>query len=124
MGRGRAGRGPNPKSTPKEIAGSHGHRSHGKSILWPALYEHLIAKGHTKQKAAMISNGLWRKKRGLPPKSVPGTKGKVKVAKMSPDSRSVHVPRAIGTVDLSGCSHKGKNAAHRLKKKRKKKKRR
>lgn len=73
--------GPSPKSTPKEIVGSHGHKTHGKSILWPALYEHLIAKGHTKRKAAMISNGQWRRKHGLPPKSVPGTKGKIRVAK-------------------------------------------
>lgn len=72
---------PNPKSTPKEIVGKHGHRPHGPSILWPALYEHLRAKGMTKTKAAMISNGMWRKKRGLPPKSVPGTKGKVKIGK-------------------------------------------
>jgi hypothetical protein len=70
---------PNPKSSPKEIVGKHGHRPHGPSILWPALYEHLKAKGMTKKKAAMISNGLWRKKRGLPPKSVPGTKGKARV---------------------------------------------
>lgn len=70
---------PNLKSTPKEIAGKHGHRPHGPSILWPALYEHLRAKGMTKTKAAMISNGMWRKKRGLPPKSVPGSKGKAKL---------------------------------------------
>ena len=76
-----AGHGPSPLSTPKEIAGSHGHRSHGKSIRWPALYEHLRAKGHSKRKAAMISNGMWRKKRGLPPKSVKGTKGMVGVNK-------------------------------------------
>lgn len=77
----RADRGPNPKSTPKEIAGKHGHKPHGKSILWPALYEHLRAKGMTKSKAAQISNGMWRKKRGLPPKSVPGSKGKVPIGK-------------------------------------------
>ena len=82
---------PNPKSTPKEIVGKHGHRSHGTSILWPALYEHLKAKGMTKSKAAQISNGMWRKKRGLPPKSVPGTKGKVKVAAMSSGGRSLSV---------------------------------
>lgn len=68
---------PSAKSSPKEIVGHHGHRPHGPSILWPALYEHLRAKGMTKAKAATISNGLWRKKHGLPPKSVPGTKGKV-----------------------------------------------
>lgn len=70
---------PSPLSSPKEIAGKHGHRPHGPSIRWPALYEHLKLKGMTKQKAAMISNGLWRKKHGLPPKSVKGTKGKVRV---------------------------------------------
>lgn len=73
--------GANPKSSPKEIVGSHGHRPHGPSILWPALYEHLKAKGMTKQKAAMISNGMWRRKHKLPPKSVPGTKGRVGVNK-------------------------------------------
>lgn len=70
---------PSELSTPKEIVGHHGHKPHGRSIRWPALYEHLRAKGYTKRKAAMISNGLWRKKRGLPPKSVKGTKGKVGV---------------------------------------------
>jgi hypothetical protein len=45
----------------------------------------------TKSKAAQISNGMWRKKRGLPPKSVPGTKGKVKVAAMSSGGRSLSV---------------------------------
>lgn len=58
---------PNPKSTPKEIVGSHGHRPHGPSILWPAMYEHLLARGMSKRKAAIISNGKWRDKRGLPP---------------------------------------------------------
>lgn len=72
---------PNPKSTPKEIVGSHGHRPAGTSILWPALYRHLRQKGMTKRKAAMISNGQWRKKRGLPPKSVPGSKGKIPIGK-------------------------------------------
>jgi hypothetical protein len=90
-GKGRNYKIPNPKSTPKEIAGKHGHRPHGTSILWPALYEHLKAKGMTKSKAAQISNGMWRKKRGLPPKSVPGTKGKVKVAGMSSGGRSLTV---------------------------------
>lgn len=78
---------PSPKSTPKEIVGKHGHRPHGPSILWPALYEHLRAKGMTKTKAAMISNGMWRKKRGLPPKSVPGSKGKAKLGGMAPKYR-------------------------------------
>lgn len=94
--KGRRGKGrnyhiPSPKSTPKEIVGKHGHRPHGTSILWPALYEHLKAKGMTKSKAAQISNGLWRKKRGLPPKSVKGTKGKVKIAAMSSGGRSLTV---------------------------------
>jgi hypothetical protein len=53
----------NPKSTPKEIHGSHGHRPHGKSILWPALYEHLRRKGKSKAAAAAISNSAWKKKR-------------------------------------------------------------
>lgn len=54
---------PNPKSTPKEIVGHHGHKPHGKSILWPAMYEHLRAKGMKKSKAAAISNAAWKKKR-------------------------------------------------------------
>jgi hypothetical protein len=82
-GRKSRSRRPNPKSTLKEIVGKHGHKPHGPSILWPALYEHLRADGMTKTKAAMISNGMWRKKRGLPPKSVPGTKGKVRVASLT-----------------------------------------
>jgi hypothetical protein len=87
---GRHSRRPNPLSSPKEIAGRHGHKPHGPSIRWPALYEHLKAKGYSKQKAAMISNGQWRKRHGLPPKSAPGSKGKVRVA-------------SVGTpVDLSG----------------------
>lgn len=56
-----------PFSTPKEITGSHGHKPHGKSIRWPALYEHLRKKGMTKGKAAAISNAAWKKKRmGIP----------------------------------------------------------
>jgi hypothetical protein len=54
---------PNPKSTPKEIGGHHGHSPHGPSILWPAMYEHLRAKGYTKEKSARISNAAWKKKR-------------------------------------------------------------
>lgn len=54
---------PNPKSTPKEIHGSHGHKPHGPSILWPAMYEHLRKKGYTKAKSAAISNSAWKKKR-------------------------------------------------------------
>ena len=37
----------------------------------------------TKAKAAQISNGMWRKKHGLPPKSVPGTKGLVGIGKVA-----------------------------------------
>lgn len=49
----------------------------------------------TKRKAAMISNGQWRKKHGLPPKSVPGSKGKARLA-------------ATGTpVDLAGATIDG-----------------
>jgi hypothetical protein len=71
--------GPNPKSSPKEIVGHHGHRSHGKSILWPAMYEHLRAKGYSKEKAARISNAAWNKKHGKKhPQSV---KAVVKAAK-------------------------------------------
>lgn len=92
--------GPNRKSTPKEIVGSHGHRSHGPSILWPALYEHLRAKGYSKRKAAMISNGMWRKKHHLPPKSVKGTKGLVGINKtdlfsMCPELRDDPVTLSI-----------------------------
>lgn len=54
---------PNKKSTPKEIHGSHGHKPHGPSIKWPAMYEHLRAKGYTKAKSARISNAAWNKKR-------------------------------------------------------------
>lgn len=54
---------PSPKSTPKEIVGHHGHHAHGPSILWPALYEHLRAKGKSKSAAAAISNAAWKKKR-------------------------------------------------------------
>lgn len=64
----RRSRRPNPKSSIKEIVGSHGHRPHGPSILWPAMYEHLRAKGMTKRKAAMISNGKWNRKHGRPSK--------------------------------------------------------
>lgn len=63
---------------------AHGHAAKhaargekGKSIKYPALYDHLRAKGYSKMKAAMISNGKWRKKHGKAPKSVPGTKGLV-----------------------------------------------
>ena len=54
---------PNSKSTFDEIHGSHGHKSHGPSVLWPAMYEHLRAKGYTKEKSARISNAAWKKKR-------------------------------------------------------------
>lgn len=63
---------------------AHGHAARhakrgekGKSIKWPALYDHLRDKGYTRRKAAMISNGKWRKRRKKAPKSVPGTKGLV-----------------------------------------------
>ena len=72
--RAKAGHGPSLLSSPKEIVGSHGHKSHGKSIRWPALYEHLLKKGYSKQKTAMISNGQWRKKHGLPPASARGVR--------------------------------------------------
>lgn len=55
----------NPKSSAREIHGHHGHHAHGPSILWPALYEHLLAKGHTKASAAAISNAAWKKKGGF-----------------------------------------------------------
>jgi hypothetical protein len=54
---------PNPKSTPKEIHGHHGHQPSGPSILWPALFDHLKAKGYSKEKAARISNAAWHKKK-------------------------------------------------------------
>lgn len=78
---------PNKRSTQKEIRGSHNHRPAGTSILWPALYRHLRKSGYSKRKAAMISNGLWRKKRGLPPKSVRGTKGRVSTSRRRKTSR-------------------------------------
>ena len=65
---------PNPKSSVKEIVGSHGHRPHGKSILWPALYEHLREKGMSKSKAAAISNGQWNKKHGMGAKNLKSTR--------------------------------------------------
>ena len=67
-GRKKRSRRPNPKSSIKEIVGSHGHRPHGPSILWPAMYEHLRAKGMSKRKAAMISNGKWNRKHKVPSK--------------------------------------------------------
>lgn len=73
---------PNPKSTPKEIVGSHGHRPAGTSILWPALYRHLRQKGYSKRKAAMISNGLWNKRHGKGPRSVRGVVGKAEPKKI------------------------------------------
>lgn len=73
---------PNPKSTPKEIAGSHGHRPHGPSILWPALYEHLRRKGKTKAAAAAISNAGWKKKRmGIPTNTPLSLRGIAKAGK-------------------------------------------
>ncbi|CAB4193311.1 hypothetical protein UFOVP1246_77 [uncultured Caudovirales phage] len=81
---------PNVKSSPKEILGHHGHHPHGTSVLWPALYEHLREKGMSKGKAATISNGLWRKKHGMPPKSVPGSKGKLGT-NVLPDVRKMNM---------------------------------
>lgn len=75
--------GPNPKSTPKEIVGHHGHRSHGHSILWPALYEHLRRKGYSKEKAARISNAAWHKKRmGVPLNTPTSVMGLVKAGEI------------------------------------------
>lgn len=65
---------PNPKSTPKEIVGSHGHRSHGPSILWPAMYEHLRRKGMSKAKAAAISNHAWNRKHGMQVRNLASTR--------------------------------------------------
>lgn len=76
--------GPNKKSTAKEIVGSHGHRPHSPSILWPALYEHLRAKGYSKEKAARISNAGWKKKRmGIPTNTPMSARG---LAKVDPDT--------------------------------------
>lgn len=70
---------PNPKSSPKEIAGSHGHKPHGPSILWPALYEHLRKKGYSKEKAARISNSAWNKKKaGMKTNTPTSVRGLVK----------------------------------------------
>lgn len=70
---------PSPLSSAKEISGRHSHRPAGTSIRWPAMYRELRKKGYSKRKAAMISNGKWRKKHGLPPKS----RGTVELAKQS-----------------------------------------
>lgn len=70
----KAGSGPNAKSSPKEIVGHHAHHPHGKSILWPALYEHLRKKGYSKAKAAAISNGRWNRKHGLGAKNLTSTR--------------------------------------------------
>lgn len=104
---------PSPLSSPKEIVGSHGHKPAGPSIRWPAMYRHLRAKGYTKRKAAMISNGKWRRKHGLPPKSVPGTKGKVRITKSTPEARNVHSPRPLG----EAMSPKAAKSAEMLRKK-------
>lgn len=70
---------PSPKSTPREIVGHHGHRPHGPSILWPALYEHLLADGKTKAAAAAISNAAWKKKRlGMKTNTPTSVRGVVK----------------------------------------------
>jgi len=71
--------GPNLKSSAKEVAGSHGHKPHGHSILWPALYEHLRAKGYSKEKSARISNAAWNKKKaGLPTNAPTSVRGLAK----------------------------------------------
>ncbi len=70
---------PNKMSSPKDILGHHGHHPHGPSIYWPALYEHLRAKGMTKAKAAAISNSAWKKKKvGLPTNTPTSVRGVVK----------------------------------------------
>jgi hypothetical protein len=65
---------PSAKSTPKEIVGSHGHKPHGTSILWPALYEELRKKGYSKSKAAAISNAQWNKRHGKGAKNLASTR--------------------------------------------------
>ena len=101
---------------------AHGHAARharrtaegkGDSIKWPALYDHLRAKGHSKRKAAMISNGLWRKRRGKAPKSVPGTKGLVGKGGQLPSSDMLHTDKPIARLNM---------AMDRKKKKKKKKK--
>lgn len=54
----------NKKTSPEEVVGHHAHHAHGKSVLWPAMYEHLREKGYSKEKAARISNAAWNKKHG------------------------------------------------------------
>lgn len=89
---------PNPKSTPRDIVGKHGHRPHGPSILSPRIYEHLRAKGYSKAKAAAISNAMFNKRRGKPPKSVKGTKGLVGVGKVA----SLGTPVDLGDATIDG----------------------
>lgn len=70
---------PNKKSSPKDIVGHHGHKPHGPSILWPALYEHLRLKGKSKSAAARISNAAWDKKKvGLKTNTPTSVRGVVK----------------------------------------------
>ena len=119
---------PSPDSSPKEIVGHHGHKPAGTSIKWPALYRHLRAKGMTKRKAAMISNGKWRRKHGMGPASVPGTKGLVgktdppcigcgdKVAKAIPDGAMTGVPATLPS-HKKDCNCKGCKIKRRLNKK-------
>lgn len=90
----RARGGPNAKSSAKEIVGHHGHHPHGKSILWPALYEHLLSKGMTKGKAAAISNGMWNKKHGLEAKNALHSRVQKQDA-TSPHTRPVE--QSVGT---------------------------
>lgn len=65
---------PSPKSTPKEVAGSHNHKPAGTSILWPALYRELRKKGYSKAKAAAISNAKWNEKHGKGAKNAASTR--------------------------------------------------
>ena len=76
---------PNKKSSAKEIVGHHAHKPHGPSILWPALYEHLRAKGMSKEKAARISNAGWNKKKlGVATNTPTSIRGIVKWAESQP----------------------------------------
>ena len=97
---------PNPKSTPKEIDGHHGHTPHGPSILWPALYEHLREKGKTKEAAARISHAAWKKKRvGMKTNTPTSVRG---VAKSMPDAKDVHVEAPMHPGRVRECSECGK----------------
>jgi hypothetical protein len=87
---------PNKRTSPKEIVGSHGHKSHGPSILWPALYEHLRAKGYSKEKAARISNAAWHKKKaGIPLNTPTSVRG---IAKAEWDPKDYDPPVTWGVL--------------------------